>query len=256
MTRESIEQCLSAKSFGRTLHFFETIGSTNDEAKRLAAEGAPEGTVVVALEQTAGRGRQDRSWLSEPGKNLTFTIVLRPRIAPASLGVVSLYASAATAECVTSLAGKPAGCKWPNDVVLSGRKIAGILCESSISAAGVAFAVVGIGLNVNQEVFPAGLAARSTSVAIETGRTTDLSRALCSLLGTLEARYAPAGDGWPASVIGEWTKRNVVLGSRVEAVSGSGRIGGIARAVTGAGALVIETPGGAVEVSAGDVHLV
>ncbi len=157
------------------------------------------------------------------------------------------------------MAGKEAGCKWPNDVLVSGKKISGILCESSIAGDSVQSVIVGIGLNVNQRVFPGDLADRATSILIETGRTTDLAAALARVLGNLEEFYRPSDAGWPAAVASEWTKRSVILGTRVE-VSGpmprSNRITGIARSVTPSGALRIETDDRTVEVTAGDVHLV
>ncbi len=255
MTDAAIERHLATKSFGRPLRIFDSLGSTNDEAKRLAAAGAPEGTVVVAIEQRAGRGRQDRTWHAEPGKNLTFSIILRPRIDPASLGIVSLFASVAVANTVSALSGKRAGCKWPNDVLLGGKKISGILCESVISGRVAEQVIVGIGLNVNQRDFPGGLAARSTSLLLETGSAFDLPAALAALLGDLEALYRPAAPDWPGTVVAEWTLRNVILGTGVEVRVGPDTIAGIARSVRPTGALCIESGGRIIEVTAGDVHL-
>ncbi|HLA99900.1 MAG TPA: biotin--[acetyl-CoA-carboxylase] ligase, partial [Bacteroidota bacterium] len=124
-------------SFGRVVHVFASVDSTNSRARDLAMKGAPGGTVVMAREQTAGRGRHGRVWESEPGKNLLFSIVLRPRVEPELLGLVSLYASVSVAACVEELCGRDAGCKWPNDVTVSGRKICGILSESVITPGGV-----------------------------------------------------------------------------------------------------------------------
>ncbi|HLF14173.1 MAG TPA: biotin--[acetyl-CoA-carboxylase] ligase [Bacteroidota bacterium] len=256
MTADDVRERLTTKSFGRSLHFYESLDSTNTTAKRLASEGAPEGSVVIALDQKSGRGRQDRTWVSEPGKNLTFTLILRPRIRPEVLGIVSLYASAAVAASVSSLSGREAGCKWPNDVVISGKKISGILCESAVQGNAVDSVVVGIGLNVNQLEFPEDIAAKSTSLALETGRAIRLDAALCTVLGELETLYRPSGAGWPDEVISWWTKRNVILGSVVEGMRGSSRITGVARSVTTAGALLIETEGRMVEFASGDVHLV
>lgn len=256
MTEADVLRHLTTELFGRSLRVFDALDSTNDEAKRLACAGAPEGTVVVALEQRAGRGRQNRAWHSEAGKNLTFTLILRPRIDPASLGIVSLFASVAVANSVSGLSGKAAGCKWPNDVLVGGKKISGILCESVISGNVVESVIVGIGLNVNQRKFPNGLAARSTSLLLETGSAHDLPAALATLLGDLEALYHPAGPDWPGTVVAEWTRRSVILGSGVEVSAGPRTIAGIARSVTPSGALCIETDGRIVEVAAGDVHLV
>ncbi len=256
MTEAAITRHLGTKSFGRSLRIFDSLDSTNDEAKRLGSAGAPEGTVVVAIEQRAGRGRQDRSWHADPGKNLTFTLILRPRIDPASLGIVSLFASVAVANSVSTLSKKSAGCKWPNDVLVGGKKISGILCESVISGNVADPVIVGIGLNVNQTDFPDGLAARSTSLLLETGSALDLPAALATVLGDLEALYRPASADWPGTVVSEWTRRSVILGSGVGVTIGSRTVSGIARSVTPTGALRIESDGRIVEVTAGDVHLV
>jgi BirA family biotin operon repressor/biotin-[acetyl-CoA-carboxylase] ligase len=256
MTSDDIRARLTTTTFGRDLRVYESLGSTNDRAKDLAARGAPEGTVVVALDQTKGRGRQERSWVSEPGKNLTFSVVLRPRMPAEFLGVISLYASAAVAAAVSSLSGRPAGCKWPNDVVVGGKKISGILCESTISGSTAGAVIAGIGVNVNQREFPAALASGATSIALESGSDADLAASLCELLGALESFYRPGDPDWPASVVAEWTARNVVIGSRVEAEHGPSRVSGIARSVTPSGALRIETAGGMIDIAAGDVHLV
>jgi BirA family transcriptional regulator, biotin operon repressor / biotin---[acetyl-CoA-carboxylase] ligase len=256
LTINDIRSRLATDTFGRELRVYESLGSTNDTAKELAAQGAPEGTVVVALDQRKGRGRQDRSWISEPGKNLTFSVVLRPRIPAEILGLVSLYASAAVAAAVSSLSARTAGCKWPNDVVVGGKKISGILCEATINGSTAGAVVAGIGVNVNQREYPAEIAGTATSIALETGAETGLAAALAALLASLESLYRPADPGWPATVVAEWTARNVVLGSRVEADLGTSRISGIARSVTPSGALRIETPGGTVDLAAGDVHLV
>ncbi len=259
MTEEGIRSHLETTMMGRELHLFESLDSTNDTAKRLALEGAPEGSVVAAFDQRAGRGRQNRRWIAEPGMNLTFSVILRPQINPEFLGVVSLFASVAVASSVGEMAGTDAGCKWPNDVLLSGKKISGILCESSISARSVESVIVGIGLNVNQREYPVDIARTATSLFIETGRVIDLPAALGRVLGALEKFYRPSDAGWPAAIVTEWTKRNVILGTRVE-VAGttarSNRIRGIARSVSPTGALRIETDGGTLEVTAGDVHLI
>jgi BirA family biotin operon repressor/biotin-[acetyl-CoA-carboxylase] ligase len=255
MTSEDIRGKLTTRVMGTAVHLFDSLDSTNDTARGLARDGAPEGTLVVALEQKSGRGRQDRKWISEPGKNLTFSVILRPRIRPEFLGAVSLFASVGVAASVSAMAGKEAGCKWPNDVLVSGKKISGILCESAIAGGSVESVIVGIGLNVNQREFPGDIAEHATSLLIETGRMADLAAALSRVLGSLEEFYHPSDAGWPAVVASEWTKRNVILGSRVEVSGPMPRITGIARSVTATGALRIETDGRTVEVTAGDVHL-
>ncbi len=246
---------------GSHVHYFPTVDSTNTKARELAADGAPAGTVVIAGVQTAGRGRQGRSWTSDPGKNLLASVILRPRIDPARLGIVSLWASVSAAACVTSASGMSAGCKWPNDVMLSGKKICGILSESVLKAGGadaeakvdsVDAVILGIGLNVNQTSFPA---LNATSLRLVTGRDHDLAAVLCSLLAELGNRYSPVASGRGDEVIREWTDRSVIIGSKVEVERGGESFGGVALGLTPAGALRVETAGGTVEVSAGEVSL-
>jgi BirA family biotin operon repressor/biotin-[acetyl-CoA-carboxylase] ligase len=263
--------------FGGTIHFFPSLDSTNTKARELSDGGAPEGTVVVSGAQTAGRGRQGRPWISEPGKNLLLSVILRPRIDPDLLGTISLYASVSVAACVGAACGAPAGCKWPNDVVVSGKKICGILSESVVTARGVDAVILGIGLNVNQETFPAApgvppgnggpggpglpgtrsgpLHLNATSMRIETGRTHDLAEVLCALLAELETRYPSVRAGRTETILEEWTRRSVILGSRVNVERGGSSFSGIAAGLAPTGALRVDTPGGTVEVTAGEVHL-
>lgn len=250
---------LATSRFGRHLHPFESLPSTNDEARRLAAACAPEGTVVLASNQESGRGRQNRQWHSEPGRNLTFTLILRPPLPAHLLGILPLHAAVAVAETARRLGAPAAGCKWPNDVVSGGRKLAGILCESSITGASAAHVLVGIGLNVNQRDFPGALAGNATSLSLLSGGEFDLAAPLAGLLSRLEESYRPGDPDWPGAVAAEWTRLSVMLGARVQASTGSGGtdaiVRGIARSVSPAGALRVETERGVVELTAGDVHL-
>src|SRR5262245_53462096 len=140
---------------GSALLRFESVTSTNDVARLLAVEDAPEGTAVLAKVQTAGRGRQGRTWLSPPGDGLYLSVILRPAIHPARAGVITLAAAVAVAEILAVDFDIPADIKWPNDVLASGRKISGMLVESATEGSQLQYAIVGIGVNLNHREFPA-----------------------------------------------------------------------------------------------------
>jgi BirA family transcriptional regulator, biotin operon repressor / biotin---[acetyl-CoA-carboxylase] ligase len=163
------------------------VDSTQAVAFALAADGAADGTVVVAESQTAGRGRRGRAWVDEPGASLLASIVLRPRLEPARLPGLSLAAGVAVAEALIRTAGLAPRLKWPNDVLVDGRKIGGILLESRLggATAGPVTVALGIGVNLGQRLFPADLAQRATSVWLATGRLVDRDVLLTALLDAL-----------------------------------------------------------------------
>jgi BirA family biotin operon repressor/biotin-[acetyl-CoA-carboxylase] ligase len=231
---DALRPRLATERFGRAMRWVETTASTNTDAARWAAEGAAEGSVVGAEHQTEGRGRHGRAWLDDAGRNLTFSVVLRPRLAPERLPLVTLAACVATCEAVDAFVGgldpgRPsAAVKWPNDVLLSGRKVCGMLLETSFAArTGASEAprdghpeavILGLGLNVNQTTFPEGLAARATSLARVTGQPVPRLPLLARLLLRLERRYdqltASEGDGAEA-VRAAYVRRLAGRGERV-----------------------------------------
>lgn len=209
------------------------VTSTQAAAFALAGEGAPDRTVVVADHQTAGRGRFGRRWHDEPGASLLLSILLRPRLAPPRLSLLSYAAAVAVAEALEAAAGLAARVKWPNDVLVDGRKIAGILLESRIGP--VPAVVVGIGINVGQRAFPPDLAPRVTSVALAGGRSTDREALLAALLEAFDTwRGRLEGEGF-AAVRARWLALSDTLGRRVRV---DGRAG-VAVDLDAEGALVL-----------------
>jgi len=208
--------------------------STNERAKELALGGAPHGTLVTADEQTAGRGRQGRTWSAESGDALLMSIVLR------SLDeLLPLRAAVAVAESIPMAA----RIKWPNDVWVEGKKVSGILVEGRPQDG---WAVLGIGLNVATASFPEELSEIATSLALE-GASLSREEVLEALLVSLERLLAADA----ADVLGAWRERDALLGAPVQWNGGRGRGAGI----TDAGALLVETDAGIVELDAGEVHL-
>jgi BirA family transcriptional regulator, biotin operon repressor / biotin---[acetyl-CoA-carboxylase] ligase len=216
------------------LHLRRT-DSTNERARELASAGAPHGTLVTAAEQTAGRGRQGRTWTAPPGRALLLSLVLRV----AQPALVPLAAGVATAETV----GDDARIKWPNDVLVEGRKVAGILVEGRPQEG---WAVLGIGLNVaiRPDDFPPELRESAGTLG---GEPTDLDPTLARLLEALERWLVADQD----TVIAAWRARDALEGRRIEWADGAGKAVGI----DDAGRLLVGTSSGTVALEAGEVHL-
>jgi BirA family transcriptional regulator, biotin operon repressor / biotin---[acetyl-CoA-carboxylase] ligase len=224
---------MTAPVAARALVRLGRVESTQTVAFALAADGAADRTVVVAEAQTAGRGRHGRLWLDEPGASLLTSIILRPRLPPARLPTLSLTAGVAVVEALERVTGLKPRLKWPNDVLVDGRKLAGILLESRIDPSPLV--VLGIGVNLAQRVFPPDLAERATSVRLATGRRVDADALLTALLESLDAwRARLETDGW-APIRERWCALTETLGRRVS-IDG---VQGIAVDVDEDGALIV-----------------
>ena len=192
--RARLEQQSGPSPVGRRLEYHEKIDSTNDRARVLAASGEPEGTVVLAGEQTRGRGRAERSWHSPPGLGLYLSVILRPAAPAARAPLLGLMASVASASALR------ADIKWPNDLLIGGKKVAGILTEARSTENGIRDVVIGIGVNVNQQQgdFPPEIAASATSLRLARGATverTAVALEIITALGRWYNLWSTAGDG-------------------------------------------------------------
>lgn len=235
------------------LFAFEQLTSTNDEARRLAAQGAPEGTVVLATTQTAGRGRRGRHWDSPPG-NLHCSLVLRPDCALADAANLSFVAALALGDAVApALApGVRLGFKWPNDVLLNGRKTAGILLESSTREGRLEWLVVGVGTNV--ERFPEGTPFPATSLHAEGCTQVTVGGLVNGFCRCFDQWYERWRTGGFAPVRAAWLERAAGFNETIEVRLDPERLVGRFADLDGRGALILETPeGGVREVTAGDV---
>ena len=172
----------------RIVHYFRT-GSTNDDALALAARCAPHGTVILAEEQTAGRGRFGRQWHSEKSSGIYSSIILRPPLSPTAAPVLTLMAGIAAHAAVTSSTGLPVDIRWPNDLLINGRKMCGILTEMSAEVDRLHAVVIGIGINVNHSIMPPELKQIATSLRLESGRVYSRAQVLVALLRELERHY-------------------------------------------------------------------
>jgi BirA family biotin operon repressor/biotin-[acetyl-CoA-carboxylase] ligase len=220
-----------------------SVDSTQTYAAKMAEHGAVDGTAVVAETQTHGRGRRGRVWRDAPGASLLLSVILRSSLPAAQLPLLSFAAAVAVAEALVAVAGVDARLKWPNDVHVRGRKIAGVLLECR---GGVV--VLGIGVNVGQRVLVPELEAVATSIALEGGRADREPLLAALLVGVARWRDRLEREGFPP-VHARWTALTTTLGKYVT-VDG---VTGIARHLDDDGALVIDTDGGATRVLAGDV---
>jgi len=230
---------------GRNIVFLESVGSTNDHAKELAAQGALSGTVVIAGEQVAGKGRLGRSWDGAgSGKDIYMTILLRPDISGENAARLTLLAGICTARAVNEISEKKAGIKWPNDVVINGKKICGILTESAFKGKSLDYAAVGIGINVNREDFPPELADKATSLYLENGRQykrADIIKRVISLFDEYYGGFVKAGI---SSFIDEYRRLCVNIGKTVTIhENGTSYVAG-AIGIGDNGALEVVTEGG------------
>lgn len=250
---EAVRRALSAKTIGRPILHYESLDSTMDEAARYAATGCPEGTVVLAEEQAAGRGRFARPWISGPGESLLLSIVLRPT--QGQLPQANMAATLAVARTVDTRVDGPVTIKWPNDVRIGGRKVAGILIETDSQLGRASSAVVGIGLNVSVDTSGhPEIADTATSIAEQAGAHVKRTGVLIDLLNHLDDLYARVRTG--DSLTDEWSSRLDTLGLEVNVRRSSELLTGVARKVDDQGNLVLERPDGSmVTVVGGEVTL-
>jgi BirA family biotin operon repressor/biotin-[acetyl-CoA-carboxylase] ligase len=231
----------------------DVVTSTNDVAAHLAEQGVPEGRVVVAEAQSAGRGRHGRAWASPPGAGLYVSAVLRPR--PDVVRLVTIAAGVAIAEGIQAATGLDPSLKWPNDVFVGGRKLAGILAEAGSAPGGVQHIVLGFGINVLPAAFPPDVASRATSLEGELGRSIDRNLLLAACLDRLAVRYADLREGRMPQVLDAWRLRAApMLRRRVECDVGDARTSGVAETVDDTGALLVRTDSGIVRIISGDVR--
>lgn len=260
LTAESIRRFLSTAVLGRVeIEIHPEIGSTNARARDLAQAGAPEGTLVLAESQTSGRGRLGRSWHSPAGRNLYFTLILKPPCAPAEAALIPLTAGLAGAEAIGRLTGTQPEVKWPNDLMLGGRKIAGILSEMECRGVVVRFVVLGVGLNVNMTAtdLPPELAAQAGSLRLALGRPFDRAQVLAAFLNRLETRYRTLLLGGRAELLADYRQVCQTLGSRVQYALENELVTGTAEEIDGEGNLLVrrEADGRMIRITAGDVSL-
>ncbi|MGQ9688381.1 MAG: biotin--[acetyl-CoA-carboxylase] ligase [Desulfobaccales bacterium] len=247
---------LNTRTLRGPIHHFEITVSTNDMAKALGGRGEPEGTLVVAETQTAGRGRVGRHWHSPPGMGIYASLLLRPPLPPLELPQITLATAVSMVRALRRSVGVTPGIKWPNDLILNGKKLGGILTEMETDSDQMRYLVVGLGLNVNTPEFPPELADTATSLFLEKGRPFSrlpILRAWLEEFEVIHERFL--ARGFP-EILAEWKQHSVTLGKVVAVRQGMRQIEGLALEVADDGALLLETAlGEMVKVTSGEITL-
>jgi BirA family biotin operon repressor/biotin-[acetyl-CoA-carboxylase] ligase len=236
------------RQFGERVLYYDEVTSTNDLARHLADRGEGEGVVVIAHAQSAGRGRHGRVWASPPGAGLYFSTVLRP--AAAAVPLLTIAAGVAVAEGVQAATGLACDLKWPNDVYVGERKLAGVLAEADAR-----YVVVGIGINVMPAAYPPDVAARATSIEDQLGRPVDRGLLLVECLSGLDRWYTELREGSRGALLDAWRARAAsMLGRRVCWQSAGVERMGIATDIDDVGALLVRTADGMERIISGEVR--
>ena len=252
LSPETITRGLETRFIGQKLIYYPRVTSTNDLAKEAARQGAVEGTVILAGGQTVGRGRRQRAWLSPKG-SLALSVILYPDAK--YLASIIMLASLAVVRSIKTVTGLAPRLKWPNDVLVNGRKVCGILVESEVRGNRVGYAVVGIGINVNLRLadFPE-IPSEATSLADELGRKVPLPVLVSRLLFEIEGLYLSLRAG--GSIYEEWRDSLVTLGKEVKVTIDEATYLGMAESVARDGSLLLRDPDGSLrQIVAGDVSL-
>lgn len=254
---EEIKASLATQVLGCSIHYFADVDSTNNAAKKLAAQGVAEGTIVVSEAQNTGRGRLARGWYSPAAKGIWFSIVLRPPFPPMEAPKCTLMAAVALTRAIRKTTQVPCGIKWPNDILWEGKKLVGILTEMSAEMDAINYVVIGMGINVNidQADFPEALQSIATSLLLATGHPVSRLELLGSILTELEQLYQQVVQVGFAPVLQEWRELSVTLGQAVNVLAPNEQYSGIAIDIDEDGALLVDTGKGIRKVIAGDVSI-
>ena len=252
-----INRELDTRIFGKgRIVYLEKVNSTNDIAKELAAKGAEEGTIVLAEKQLRGRGRMGRWWDSPFGKGIYVSIILKPGIMPQDAPKITMVFGVAAVRAIEKVTSLKAGIKWPNDLLINGKKVGGILTEMSTEMDGIEYIVVGIGINVNNSLssFPDEIKKTASSLKIELNRPVSRIVFFGRLLEQMEDYYRTFVGGNFSSVLNEWRKLTVTLGNRVESATREGKIYGEAIDIDPDGALMVKDEKGVIHrIISGDI---
>lgn len=255
LTPEEVRCGLHCKTLGSQIFLLPEVDSTNEEAKRQAQQGAPDGSVFIAEHQTGGKGRLGRNWSSPPGGGIWFSVLLRPGLMPSEISSITLLAGIAVCRGIRAVTGCEATIKWPNDVVIGSRKVCGILTELTAEIDRIEYVVLGIGINANMESFPEELSEKATSLRMEAGKDFPRAAVLRAVLEALEPllERAKAGERLPA-ILEEYKSLCVSLNRRVGFFFDGRQQTGTAVDVSPTGELIVERDGGGrLAVNAGEV---
>lgn len=258
--KAGIQSLIQTQFLGKDLRFYSEVDSTNTQLKKLAQEGAQEGLAVIADTQTQGKGRRGRTWMSSPGKGIWLSVLVRPHLHPALSQSLTLAAAVAVCRALASLKIMGLGIKWPNDIMVEGRKLCGILTEMAAEGENVSWVIIGVGVNVNhkEEDFPQELSHTATSVKMALGEKGELERCrlAANLLNELEAVYLEYIRNGPDRMLEEWRSWSNVLGKEVRLLSPDGETRARALDVLEDGRLRVKKEDGSLyDVVSGEISL-
>ena len=257
--QRDIESRLNTKVMGRALHFFEETDSTNAQAKQMAEQNEAHGALFVADHQTMGRGRRGRAWDSPAGKNIYFTLLLRPQIMPNQASMLTLVMAMAVAKGIEKTTGEKAFIKWPNDIVMDNRKVCGILTEMSLTTEmdSIQYVVIGVGINVGLQSFAEELSGKAASLEEVTKQNISRGRLLANIMECFEEYYELFIKTLDLSdILEEYNACLVNKDRQVRVLDPKGEFDGIAKGITRTGELLVETEDGTTkEIYAGEVSV-
>jgi BirA family transcriptional regulator, biotin operon repressor / biotin---[acetyl-CoA-carboxylase] ligase len=255
-TEQLLREGLKARVFGGKIYTFDTIDSTSNCARALAGCFAPEGTIVISEQQTAGRGRLGRTWQASPGENLTFSIILRPALRPEAVNLLPLYVAVSVAQASQQVAQTKVECKWPNDLMVNGKKFGGILLEGSVKQNELEYVVVGIGLNVNQTSFSPELQEKATSLRLASGKAINREILFREILLRLETDYQNLKTTGFQSVLPSWLSFSSMNGKQISVEQNGSVLSGTVKGLSPDGGLILHADGAERVLFAGDVTIV
>lgn len=255
--RNELESRLETRWAGRPLSYYDKLSSTNLQAKLDAENGAPQGALIVADMQTAGRGRRGRAWSSPAGMNVYFTLILKPDFPVEMASMVTLVMGLAVAEGIRETCGVEARIKWPNDIVIKGRKVCGMLAEMSTERDFIHYVVIGVGINVKQQEFVPEIADMATCLEQECGEAVSRARLVANVMKSFEAYYERfEQDGNLEGFLEKYNGMLAGIGGEVRVLDPKGEFQGISRGINGTGELLVEREDGTLEaVYAGEVSV-
>jgi BirA family biotin operon repressor/biotin-[acetyl-CoA-carboxylase] ligase len=253
---EELQNGLVCQRLAVKFHHYLEIDSTNTHARQLAESGAAEGEIVIAEQQTRGRGRLSRNWISPAFVNLYLSVVLRPELPPAHAPQITLMAAVALADTVACFTPDPPAIKWPNDILVCGKKLAGILTESSLTAERINYVILGIGVNINfpHALMPEAIRGHATSLMECAGRAVSREAFLGRLIQHLDRCYGILGEAGFDRIAPRWEAYFSLRGKRVRVDMGDEALAGVAKGIDNDGALIVEGERGQFHrILAGDV---
>lgn len=246
LNSESISRFLKTKIIGQNLIVLDSVGSTNDYLKKLGNEGCPNGTVVAAREQTKGKGRLGRAWQTKKDDGITFSILLRPSLAPGEVSAITPLVGLAVCKAIREYTHLDCMIKWPNDIIIGKKKLVGILTEMSAEFDAVEYIITGIGINVNHTMFPEEISHKATSILLETGKHIDSNELFACVLKYIEDELIKTEFKLSKNIVDEYTQICATVGKNVAFQRGVRTVNGIAAGIESNGELKVMLSDGSV----------